>query len=157
MEKKLIMYYSYSNNTKKIAEQIQKSTGADIFEIKTVKAYSSDYNVVVDQGKDEIDRGYRPKIKPIPVNLSDYNTIILGTPVWWYTYAPAVATLLSEYDLSGKKIIPFVTNGGWIGHTIKDIERNCKNSKVINAIDIGFNRSKMTLSEAKLKKWIDSL
>lgn len=76
------------------------------------------------------------------------------TPVWWYTYAPAVATFLSEYDLSGKTIIPFVTNGGWIGHTLKDIENSCKNAIVANAIDIRFNIDKMIFSESNLKKWI---
>ena len=157
MEKKLIIYYSYTNNTKKIAKQIQKVTGADICEIETVTPYLGDYNAVVDQGKQEIDSGYKPKIKSISVNLEDYDTIILGTPVWWYTYAPAVSTFLSEYDLSGKTVIPFATNGGWLGHTIKDIEKACKNSKVINSIDIKFNVDKMILSEAKLKKWINSL
>lgn len=157
MEKKLIVYYSYTNNTKKIAKQIQKVTSVDICEIETIEAYSGDYNAVVNQGKDEVDCGYKPEIKPIYVNLEDYDTIILGTPVWWYTYAPAVATFLEQYDLSGKTVIPFATNGGWLGHTIKDIEKACKNSKVINSIDIKFNTDKMILSEEKLKKWIDSL
>lgn len=157
MGKALIVYYSYTNNTKKIAEQIQKATGADICEIETVKPYTGDYNSVVDQGKREVDRGFKPEIKPLPVNLEDYDTIIIGTPVWWYTYAPAVATFLSEYDLSGKTIIPFVTNGGWIGHTIKDIEKVCKNAVITNAIDIRFDTDKMAMPKSNLEKWIASL
>ena len=155
--KKLIIYYSYSNNTKKVAEKIKESIDADICEIETVKPYVGDYNTVVNQGKEEIDSGYKPEIKPININLEDYDTIILGTPVWWYTYAPAVATFLSQYDLSNKTIVPFVTNGGWIRHTVKDIKNNCKNSKVINAIDIKFNGNKMALTEDKVKKWISTL
>lgn len=157
MGKKLIVYYSYTNNTKKVAEQIQKATGSDICEIETVKPYTGDYNSVVDQGKQEVDSGYKPAIKPLSVNLEDYDTIILGTPVWWYTYAPAVAAFLSEYDLSGKTIIPFVTNGGWIGHTIKDMEKVCKKSIVKNGIDIRFDTDKMAMTESNLKKWIDCL
>jgi flavodoxin len=157
MEKKLIVYYSYTNNTKKIAEQIQIATSADICEIETVKPYTGDYNSVVDKGKQEVDRGFKPAIKPLRVNLVDYDTIIIGTPVWWYTYAPAVATFLSEYDLSGKTIIPFATNGGWIGHTLKDIEKGCKNAIVTNAIDIRFDMDKMVMPESNLKKWIDCL
>lgn len=157
MGKKLIVYYSYTNNTKKIAEQIQIATGADICEIETVKPYTGDYNSVVDQGKREVDRGFKPAIRPLSVNLEDYDTIIIGTPVWWYTYAPAVATFLSEYDLSGKTIIPFATNGGWLGHTLKDIEKVCKNAIVTNAIDIKFNTDKMVTSEIDLNKWIASL
>lgn len=157
MGKKLIVYYSYTNNTKKIAEQIQMATGADICEIETVKPYTGDYNSVVDQGKQEVDRGFKPEIKPLRVNWGDYDTIIIGTPVWWYTYTPAVANFLSEYDLSGKTIIPFVTNGGWIGHTLKDIENCCKNSIVTNAIDIRFDMDKMIIPESNLKKWIACL
>ncbi|AZV56413.1 flavodoxin [Clostridium sp. AWRP] len=157
MGKKLILYYSYTNNTKKIAEKIQKATNADICEIETVKPYTGDYNSVVDQGKREVDRGFKPEIKPLPVNLEDYDTIIIGTPVWWYTYAPAVATFLFEYDLSGKTIIPFVTNGGWIGHTLKDIKKVCKNAAVTNVIDIRFNTDKMVMPESNLEKWIASL
>lgn len=157
MGKKLIVYYSYTNNTKRIAEQIQMATGADICEIETVKPYTGDYNSVVDQGQQKVDRGFKPAIKPLSVNLGDYDTIIIGTPVWWYTYAPAVATFLSEYDLSGKTIIPFVTNGGWIGHTLKDIEKSCKNAIVTNAIDIRFDMDKMVMPESNLKKWIACL
>lgn len=157
MGKKLIVFYSYTNNTKKIAEQIQMATGADICEIETVKPYKGDYNSVVDQGKQEVDRGFKPAIKPLRVNLEDYDTIIIGTPVWWYTYAPAVATFLSEYDLSGKTIIPFATNGGWLGHTLKDMERVCKNAIVTNAIDIKFNTDKMVMPKINLNKWIASL
>ncbi|MBU3179386.1 NAD(P)H-dependent oxidoreductase [Clostridium estertheticum] len=157
MGKKLIVYYSYTNNTKKIAEQIQVATGADICEIETVKPYTGDYNSVVAQGKQEIERRFKTEIKPLRVNLGDYDTIIIGTPVWWYTYSPAVATFLSEYDLSGKTIIPFVTNGGWIGHTLKDIENSCKNATVANAIDIRFDIDKMIFTESNLKKWIACL
>ncbi|AKN31616.1 hypothetical protein Ccar_12375 [Clostridium carboxidivorans P7] len=157
MGKKLIVYYSYTNNTKKIAEQIQKATGADICEIETVKPYTGDYNSVVDQGKQEVDRGFKPEIKPLKANLEDYDTVIIGTPVWWYTYAPAVATFLSEYDLSGKTIIPFATNGGWLGHTLKDIENCCNNATVTKAIDIKFDMDKMAIPEGNLKKWIASI
>jgi len=112
---------------------------------------------VVEQGKQEIDHGFKPEIKPLSVNLGDYDTIIIGTPVWWYTYAPAVLTFLSEYDLSGKTIIPFVTNGGWIGHTIKDVEMVCKNAIITNEIDIRFDTDKMVMSVSDLDKWIAHL
>jgi len=157
MGKKLIVYYSYTNNTKKIAEKIQKTTSADIFAIETVEPYVGDYNSVVEQGKEEIDQGFKPEIKPLSVNLADYDTISIGTPVWWYTYAPAVATFLSEYDLSGKTVNPFVTNGGWIGHTIQDVENVCKNAIVTNEIDIRFDTDKMVTSIADLDKWIARL
>lgn len=157
MEKKLIVYYSYTNNTKKIAEQIQKATDADICEIETVKPYIGDYNSVVDQGKQEIERGYKPTIKPLPVNPADYDTIIIGTPVWWYTYAPAVAAFLSEYNLSGKTIIPFATNGGWIGHTFKDIKNACAGADVKMEMNIRFNGAVLLTPEKEIQTWIDEI
>ena len=109
--KKVIIYYSYRGNTKSIAEMIQKSTGADIARIETVVPYDGDYNSVVNQGQDEVNSGYCPKIKPLNIDLSKYDEVILGTPVWWYTFAPAMHTFLKENDLSGKTVYPFATNG----------------------------------------------
>ena len=83
--KKVIVYYSYRGNTKSIAEMIQKSTGADIARIETVVPYDGDYNSVVNQGQDEVNSGYCPEIKPLNIDLSKYDEVILGTPVWWYT------------------------------------------------------------------------
>ena len=85
--KTLIVYYSYLGNTKSIAEMIQKKTGADILRIETVVPYDNDYNKVVDQGQSEVNRGYCPEIKPLNIDPGQYDTIILGTPVWWYTFA----------------------------------------------------------------------
>ena len=80
--KTLVVYYSYSGNTKNIAAHIAKELSADMAVIETVTPYEGDYNAVVDQGQDEIRNGYKPPIKPINVDLSQYDTIILGTPVW---------------------------------------------------------------------------
>ena len=108
--KKVIVYYSYRGNTKSIAEMIQKSTGADIARIETVVPYDGDYNSVVNQGQNEVNSGYCPGIKPLNIDLSKYDEVILGTPVWWYTFAPAMHTFLKENDLSGKTVYPFATN-----------------------------------------------
>ena len=128
--KAIILYYSYLGNTKKIAEMIQGKIGGDIARIETVVPYGKDYNQVVSQGEDEINRGFMPEIKPLDIRLENYDTVILGTPVWWYTFAPAIKTFLAQNNLSGKKIYPFATNGGWIGHTFKDIENACVGGKV---------------------------
>lgn len=82
MEKKmLIVYYSVSNgNTKRIAEQLQKATGADMARIETVKPYTGSYNNIVEQGQQEVNRGYQPEIKPLAFQPSDYDLIVVGTP-----------------------------------------------------------------------------
>lgn len=155
--KTLVVYYSYSGNTKNIAAHIAKELSADMAVIETVTPYEGDYNAVVDQGQNEIRNGYKPPIKPINVDLSQYDTIILGTPVWWYTFAPAVKTFIESYDLSGKTIYPFATNGGWLGHTLKDIATECNGANVKNGLDLHFNGAKLMTDKSKLESWIKNI
>ena len=153
MMKPLIVYYSYSGNTKSIAEMIHSEIGSDIAEIQTVAPYKGDYNAVVEQGKKEVDKGYCPEIKPLGVDLSRYDTVVIGTPVWWYTFAPAVKTFLCSTDFSGKSVYTFATNGGWIGHTLSDVEKACKNATVNPGIDIYFSGGNLRTPESEIKTW----
>lgn len=155
--KAIVIYYSYSGNTKNIALHIAEALNADTAVIDTVKAYEGDYDTVVEQGHDEIRKGFRPPIKPINVDLSQYDTIILGTPVWWYTFAPAVKTFIESNDLAGKTIYPFATNGGWLGHTLKDIAAECKGASVKEGLDLHFNGAKLMTDKANLENWIKTI
>lgn len=155
--KSIVIYYSYGGNTRKVAQEIQRSLGADMAEIETVKPYTGSYNDVVDQGQREVNDGFMPEIKPLKVDLRQYDVVILGTPVWWYTFAPAMKTFLSNTDLSGKKVYPFATNGGWIGHTFKDFESICSKAEVLPGLNIRFNEEKRLTSEENIHKWIQSI
>ena len=161
MKKMLIVYYSWSNgNTKKIAEMLQKATGADIAKIETVKPYEGSYQDVVEQGKQEVDSGFQPEIKPLPYSASDYDVIAIGTPTWWYTMAPAVLTYLNSQNWNGKIVVPFMTNGGWSGHVIKDIQKACKGAKSACEMQIQFDSSggdHMETNEREIQKWIESV
>ncbi|WP_125143383.1 flavodoxin [Clostridium transplantifaecale] len=153
----ITLYYSYSGNTKKIAEMIHEKTGGDIAQIDTVVPYGDDYNQVVAQGQDEVNCGYTPEIKKLEVDLSEYDTVVLGTPVWWYTFAPAIKTFLESNDLSGKTVYPFATNGGWIGHTFKDIENACRGSVVKAGMNIRFTEDRLKTPAADIEKWIQKI
>lgn len=153
----LILYYSYGGNTRSIAERIQKKTGGMLAEIKTVIPYTGDYNDIVDQGQREVQQGYEPEICPLDVDLKDFDTIILGTPVWWYTFAPAVKTLLLHSDWNGKHIYPFATNGGWLGHTLKDIKSACVGATVENGLDIRFDGTDLKTDSAMIDSWIQRI
>lgn len=155
--KTAIVYYSLSGNTRRIAEMIQKKIGGDIAEIKTVKPYEGSYNAIVDQGQDEIRRGYSPAIEPLKIDLNDYDTVVIGTPVWWYTFAPAVKTFFEENDLSAKKVYPFATNGGWLGHTFDDIKKICRGANVKNGLNIHFSSSKLKTKEKEIENWISEI
>lgn len=152
--KTLILYYSYGGNTKKIAEMIHKEIGGDLVEVKTAKPYSGYYNVVVDQGQQEVNQGYMPEIQPLKIDVQAYDQIILGSPVWWYTFAPAMKTFLNTYDLSGKIIFPFATNGGWIGHTFKDFEQACKGADVKKGLNVKFDGSSLRTPKKEIETWI---
>lgn len=163
--KTLIVYFSYTaGNTQRIAEKIQCSIGGDLINLEPVTPYSNDYDTVVKQGQEEVKRKYKPALKPLGINLKDYNRIIVGTPTWWYRMAPAVLSFLSDNDFSGKVIIPFMTNAGWPGSVIKDMtaiaEKNgatvkCAHEFKFSADEKHFNR--METPEKSLEQWIDKL
>ncbi len=150
----LVLYYSYGGNTRRIAEQIQKVLGCDLAEIATVAPYTGSYDEIVSQGQREADSGFKPPVHPLAKNPGDYDTIILGTPVWWYTPAPAVKTVLSACDWNGKTIYPFATNGGWIGHTFEDIEKACVGATVKSGPNIRFEEDHLQTRTAEIDRWI---
>lgn len=158
--KTLIVYFSYTNHTKMIAENIQKKLNCDILEIKPIKQYSDDYQTVVDEEQNN-DGNKRPEIEEIDLDLNKYSKIILGTPVWWYSIAPVIRTFLLENDLSGKEIKPFSTNAGWLGHTFQEIEKLCPNSKVEKGMNIVFTgdyqENQLVTSPDDIEKWIYQL
>ena len=99
-------------NTAVVADAIAEITGADKFEIKTVKAYPHAYRETTDIAKKEQQDNARPAIVGKPENLKDYNTIFLGYPIWWSDLPMAVYTFLENNDFNGKTIIPFCTSAG---------------------------------------------
>lgn len=162
MSKKiLIVYYSISNgNTRRIAEQLQKATGADLAEIETVVPYTGTYDEIVDQGQKEVNRGYKPELKPLSFDPEEYDIIAVGTPTWWYTMAPAVLSFLSGHDWKGKIIIPFQTHGGWPGHVVEDIKTACKGANFANEMAVQFDSTggdEMITSEKEVENWIQQV
>ena len=157
--KKLVVYFSYTNNTRTIANKIREKLNCDILEIKTVIPYSNDYQTVVDDEQNSEASNHLPEIQKIDVDLIQYDEIILGTPVWWYRPVPAIRTFLNQYDLSGKTIKPFATNAGWLGKTFKEIKALCPNSKVEEGMNIVFESysDKLVTSEKEIENWINTL
>lgn len=157
--KKLVVFFSYTGNTKKIAESIQKKLNCDILEIKPVKPYSTDYKTVVDEEQNNESSKKKPEIQSIDKDLSQYDEIIVGSPVWWYTIAPVIRTFLSENDLKGKIIKPFATNAGWLGRTFQEIEKLCPDSKVEKGMNIVFESysDNLVTSPDEIDKWIEQL
>lgn len=152
--KTLIVYYSYGGNTRSIAEQIQKRKSFDILEIKPTQEYTHDYDDLVDEEEAKLGQDEIIEIEDIEVDLNDYDRIILGSPVWWYHLSPAIRSFLKKYDLKDKTIVPFITNGGWIGHTTDDVQKYAENCTVENGIDIKYDGHDL---KTNVESWIENL
>ena len=110
--KTLIAFFSWSGNTRGIAEDIRGQTGADLFEITPVRPYSDHYDTVLMEAQEDQHRQARPEIKDPPADIDGYDTILLGYPNWWVSIPMPIATFLESYDFSGKTIVPFCSHGG---------------------------------------------
>ena len=161
MKRVLTVYYSWSNgNTERIAKMLQKEIGGDIVRIDTITPYEGSYDDVVNQGQEEVQRGYEPEIKPLGVNISDYDVIAVGTPTWWYTMAPAVRTFLHTESFADKTVIPFMTNAGWPGNVIKDMKTACKGADIKYEMEVQFDStggSRLETPMEDITKWIQNV
>lgn len=155
--KSVILYYSYGGNTCRIARTISRAIGADLAEIQPVQPYTGSYDQVVEQGQEEVDRGYMPAIQPVDVDLTAYDTVILGTPVWWYTFAPAMKTFLHQTDLQGKNVYAFATNGGWIGHTFEDFAAACPGAHVHHGLNVRFEQDQQITPDQEILTWAKAI
>lgn len=166
MARLLVVYYSLSGNTERIAKQLAERYDAmQTVKIKTVTPYTGSYNKIVDQGKREVDSGYLPEIQlkdaysgaDATVYLDDFDRIAIGTPTWWYTYAPAVSSFLKAFDWSGKTVIPFQTHGGWKGHVMADFKKAMPEAIIRNKFDIQFDDtggSTLITPKNEIDRWI---
>ena len=109
--KVLVLYYSQTSHTATVAQEIQKALGADLEEILPVVPYDGTYQETIERAGMEREKGILPAIQPIQADLSQYDIIFLGYPVWYGTYALPMSTVLNDMDFSGKKIVPFCTFG----------------------------------------------
>jgi len=153
MRKILVIYFSYSGNTREIANQIHKSVGGDIFEIKSVKPYPNDFDAVVKQARQELESGYKPTLKTKIENIKSYDLVFIGYPNWCSTFPAPVKTFLSEYDLSGKTIVPLCTHeGSGLGRSAMDISKLCPKSTLLDGVAIRGREVKT--AQNKVSEWL---
>jgi flavodoxin len=149
----LVAYFSHSGNTREIANQIHKSVGGDILEIQSVTPYPHDYNAVVQQARQELDSGYIPVLKIKNENIKSYDLVFIGYPNWCSTVPAPVRTFLSEYDFSGKTIVPFCTHeGSGLGRSATDISKLCTRSTVLEGVAIRGRDVKT--AQNKVSEWL---
>ena len=136
MNNKLVAYFSATGKTAKVAEKLAAGIGADIFEIKPeVKYTKADLNWMNKKSRSSVemnDKSFRPAIITGDVDVSDYNTIYLGFPIWWYVAPTVVNTFLESYDFTGKKIILFATAGSsGFGNTRVELQPSAPGAEIV--------------------------
>ncbi|MBR6220477.1 MAG: NAD(P)H-dependent oxidoreductase [Clostridia bacterium] len=166
MAKNLIIYYSrrgqnYLNgsivdlvkgNTERVAEYIRNAVGGDLFEVETVKEYSTDYMTCTEEAKDELRNNARPELKRTLNDVSDYDNIVVAGPCWWGTYPCAVFTQLEQLDFTGKKVFPVMTHeGSGLSGAPAALKKYCKGATV--GAGLAVRGAEAARSESAVAAW----
>ena len=153
MSKGLVAYFSASGNTKKIAEMIAEEGGFDLHEIAPEKEYTkADLNWMDKKSRSSVemnDKAFRPAIKKSDLDISGYDKILIGFPIWWYVAPTIINTFLETYDFAGKQIVLFATSGGsGFGNTVKELQ--------LSAPDVEITEGKLlnNVSRQDISEWV---
>ena len=157
MSRILVVYFSASGVTAKVAEKLADSIGADLHSIEPKIPYSdADLNWRDSQSRSSIemkDPNSRPEIASYRDNMADYDTFFIGFPIWWYVAPTIINTFLESYDFAGKTIIPFATSGGsGMGETNTKLLPSCPGAKLLDG-----RIFKSTATTSDFAEWVDSL
>lgn len=164
----LIVYLSRTNNTKTIAEIIHQNVGGTLVSLELEKPYPENYGATVQQVVRENETGYLPPLKTRIDSMEQYDLVFVGFPTWGMKLPPPVKSFLKQYDLRGKKIVPFNTNDGYgIGSCFDTVRELCPNSTILEDFSIkgGVEDNRARLSkdenrkeaETKVKKWLQKI
>jgi len=154
----LIVYYSHTGTTKSIAEKIQEKTGADMLEIKTLRTYPAEYSALTEEAKRELNANNLPALTGKAPDMSPYDLVLVGGPVWWYTVSTPVMSFLREADFAGRKAAAFCTHEGGVGKTFADFKKQAKNAVVLEGIDLYSPwRARKGEVDKALDAWLGSL
>ncbi len=153
MAKTLVAYFSASGVTEQLAKRLAKAIGADLHEIIPARKYTkADLDWTNKKSRSSIemnDKKFRPAIANRVENMEQYDTVYVGFPIWWYVAPTVINTFLEQYDLTGKKIIPFATSGGsGMGNTNRELASSCKGATLLEGRRFGSG-----VSESDLKTW----
>lgn len=136
----LICFFSWSGNTRGIAQEIASQTGYDAVELELVHPYSSDYSTVLEQSQHDQNIQARPELSTVIDGMASYDTIILGYPNWWASIPMPIATFLESYDFSGKRIIPFCSHGGGrLGQSVSAISKLAPQATIGEALAVHYS------------------
>lgn len=136
-EKILIVYLTRTGNTEAVAKMLQEKVGGDLVSLELEDPYPKNYQAIVRQVDGENDRNFLPPLKTKIKNIGEYQTIFLGFPTWDMQLPPPMKSFLSQYNLTGKTVIPFNTNAGYgVGRGFDQVNQLCRNCKILEGFEI---------------------
>lgn len=151
--KALILYYSQTGITETVAMELQKMTGADIERFDVAEKYDGDFNATIQRCLEERKNGFLPTLEAVSSDLSSYDVIYLGYPIWFGTYAPPVRALLDNVGFAGKTVVPFCTFGsGGLYSSIEDLKKAIPDAVV--AEGYGVRAARLGAVSAELKRFL---
>lgn len=149
----IVVYYSQTGATESVAREIGSILGVDVVAIEPEVPYDSDYASTVERWKKEKEDGVKPAVKPLAVNLEEYDTIFLGFPVWGGSVASPVATFLADNSLAGKKVITFATFGsGGLETSTADVAAAQPEAEVIAGY--GVRNARLSKAPAEIEHFL---
>ena len=167
MNKSIVIFFSHAGdnysvgnievgNTKIVADYITEIKGADQFEIVTHKYDGMAYMPLIELAKEEANKGELPPYEGTAPDLSQYDTVFIGGPVWWGTYPQVMFTLFKDINLDGKTVIPFTTHeGSGLASCASDLKKAFPKAKVTGEFSIYGHE--VRTGKAKVEKWLKSL
>jgi flavodoxin len=168
-EDTLIVYLSRTGNTAAIAEIIHQAVGGEIVQIKLEEPYPEDYDAIVAQVDRENETGYLPPLETSIPDMQEYETVFVGFPTWDMQLPPPMKSFLNEYDLSGRRVVPFNTHGGYgTGSSFEQVRELAGESQVPEGFSMrgGLERDGIYLAiegerreeaEARVRDWLRDL
>jgi len=159
--KVLVVYFSWSGHLDSMAHWVADETGGDLYRVTAADPYPEDYNATADRAKQEQDDGVRPEINVdiTPEQMSEYDTVFFGFPVWWYDLPMPMWTFLENYDFSGKTIIPFFSHEGSSNgaNALPTVEKLAVGATVRSDDALSIRGGNVDSAENDVRAWVQGL
>ncbi len=149
----LVLYYSQTGTTQKVAEEIANLMGADMASFDVKQPYDGTFEETVERCQEEMEQDILPDLRPLTVDVNDYDVVFLGYPIWFGTYARPVMSLLQEVDFEGITIVPFCTFGsGGLESSVSELRAACPEANILDGY--GVRTARVEKSEAEVKQFL---
>ncbi len=153
MKKTLVIFYSQTGATKQVAQEFARLLDADTLRIDVQQPYNGTYQETIARCLQERENNVLPTLNDLTVDLAGYDTIFLGYPIWFGTYAPPVAALVKDVDFAGKTVVPFCTFGsGGLSSSVKDLKTALPNAEILQGY--GVRNARLSKAPAEVERFL---